>query len=237
MSIQKELKKWADKAAKGYVSIANEYGEDAPSFYTQSDLTKLSDSPDIIVVGINPGSEGLYCKQKIQSGWELNGSDMDGEHLIHGNYFKNNGISSWSNRNKWAFWNRLKAYFKDVKSGNPLDKEENFVVTNMSFFNSKKANQLSYNLLFKTIPYSLELIKILAPRHIIFLGGVGMLDKLKRVNRNNMLFEMNYEILKPRVYKGQLNGIPFLAVPHPSAHLKREERQIVIDCITIFMKN
>lgn len=237
MDIQKELRKWADKAAINYVSIANEYGEDAPSFYTQSDLTKLSDSPNVIVLGINPGSDGIYCKQKTQPGWELNGSDMDGEHLILGNYFKNNGISSWSNREKWVFWKRLKAYFRDVKSGNPLDKEEDFVVTNMSFFNSKKANQLSYNLLIKTIPYSLELIKILSPRHILFLGGVGMLDKLKRVNRNNMLFEMNYEILKPRVCKGQFNDIPFLAVPHPSAHLKREERQIVIDCITIFMKN
>ena len=57
MNIQKELKKWADNAAKGYVAIANEYGEDEPSFYTQSDLTKLPDSPNVIVLGINPGSE------------------------------------------------------------------------------------------------------------------------------------------------------------------------------------
>lgn len=237
MSIQKELKKWADKTAQGYVAIANEYGEDAPSFYTQSDLTKLSGSPDVIVLGINPGSYGLYCKQKIQSGWELNGSDMDGEHLILGNYFKNNGVSSWSNRNKWAFWNRLKAYFRNVKSGNPLDRDDKFVVTNMSFFNSKKANQLPEDLLIKTIPYSLELITILTPRHILFLGGMGMVDKLEKINRNKMLFDMNYEMIKLRVCKGQFNGIPFLAVPHPSAHLKREERQMVIDCITDFMNN
>lgn len=237
MSIQKELKKWADKAANGYVSIANEFGENAPSFYTQSDLTKLSGSPDVIVLGINPGSDGLYCKQRIQSGWELNGSDMDGEHLILGNYFKINGVSSWSNRKEWAFWNRLKAYFKNVKSGNPLDREEKYVFTNMSFFNSKKANQLSDNLLIKTIPYSLELISILKPRHIIFLGGMRMVDKLNKVNHNNMLFDMNHEMIKSKVCKGQFNGIPFLAVPHPSAHLKREERLMVIDCITYFMNH
>ncbi len=51
------------------------------------------------------------------------------------------------------------------------------------------------------------------------------------------LFDMNYEMIKLRVCKGQFNGIPFLAVPHPSAHLKREERQMVIDCITDFMNN
>lgn len=204
MSIQKKLRNWSDKAAKGYVAIANEYGEEAPSFYTQSDLTKVSGSPDVIVLGINPGSDGLYREQKTKIGWELNGSDMDGEHLILGNYFKNDGVSSWSNRNKWAFWNRLKAYFRDVKTGNPLDREEKFVVSNMSFFNSKKANQLSDDLLIKTIPYSLELITILTPRHILFLGGMGMVDKLKRVDRNNILFDMTYETIKPRVCKGQI---------------------------------
>ena len=216
MSIQKELKKWADKAAKGYVSIANEFGEDAPSFYTQSDLTKLLNFPDIMVLGINPGSEGLYYQQKTQFGWGLNGSDMDGCHLR-------------------PFWIRLKDYFRDVKTGNPLDDESKFVVTNMSFFNSKKARNITNPLFYKSLPFSIDLIKILQPKQIVFLGGKGILDKLTRFNRNNRLFDMNYEIIKPRVCKGLFNGIPFLAVPHPSAYLKREERQVVIDCITNFM--
>jgi hypothetical protein len=235
MNIQKELKKWADKTANGYVSIASEFGEDAPSFYTQSDLTKLLDFPDIMVLGINPGSEGLYYQQKTQFGWGLNGSDMDGCHLILGNYFIDNGFSSWSNRNKWPFWNRLKDYFRDVKTGNPLDDESKFVVTNMSFFNSKKARNITNPLFYKSLPFSIDLIKILKPKQIVFLGGKGILDKLTRSNRNNRLFDMNYEIIKPRVCKGLFNGIPFLAVPHPSAYLKREERQVVIDCITNFM--
>ena len=236
MSIQKELRKWADKTAKGYVSITNEEGEDAPSFYTQSDLTKIVTSPEIIVLGINPGSGGTYISQKENPNWGLSGKDMDGEHLIQGNYCKNEaGYSNWSDRNKWQFWKGLKAYFKNVKSGNPLENEENFVVTNMSFFNSIKAKQLSYDLLIKSIPYSLDLINLLKPKHILFLGGAGTLDKLKIVNRNNNLFEMDYKLIKPRVYKGQFYGIPFLAVPHPSAHLKREERQTVVDCISAFM--
>lgn len=236
MDIQKELRKWADKTAKGYVSIANKEGEDAPSFYTQSDLTKLSESPEVMVLGINPGSGGVYLSQKDNPNWGLGGKDMDGEHLIQGNYCKNEaGNPNWSDRNKWQFWKGLKAYFKDVKSGNPLEDEKNFVVTNMSFFNSKEAKQLPLHLLIKTIPFSLDLIKVLKPKHIIILGSAGMLDKLKRVNQNNLLFEMNYEKIKPRVYKGQFNDMPFLAVPHPSARLKREERQTVVDCITDFM--
>ena len=57
MDIQKELREWADKTAKGYVSIAKEEGEKAPSFYTQSNLTKILNSPEVVVLGINPGSE------------------------------------------------------------------------------------------------------------------------------------------------------------------------------------
>ena len=236
MDIQKELRKWADKTAKGYVSIANVEGENAPSFYTQSDLTKISDPPEVIVLGINPGSGGTYNSQKENTNWGLGGKDMDGEHLIQGNFCKNEtGNPNWSDRNKWHYWNRLKAYFRGVKTGNPLEDEKNFVVTNMSFFNSKEAKQLPLDLLIKTIPYSLDLIKVLKPKHILFLGGVRMLDKLNKVNQNNMLFDMNYEMIKPRVYKGQFNEVPFLAVPHPSARLKREERQTIVDSITDFM--
>lgn len=238
MNIQEKLREWADKTVKGYVTIANEIGESAPAFYTQSDLTKLLGSPNVLILGINPGSEGLYIGQMSNSNWGLNGKDMDGEHLIQGNYCKNEeGNSSWSGRDKWAYWNRLKAYFRYVLPENPLDNEETFVVTNMSFFNSKKANQLPNKLLIKSIPFSLDLIKLLAPKHIVFLGGAKMLEKLKRVNLNNTLFDLNYEMIKPRIYKGQFNGMSFLAVPHPSAHLKREERQTVVDCITDYMNN
>ncbi len=234
--MQEELRKWADRTAKGYVAIANDLKDKAPSFYTQSDLTKIKETPEVIVLGINPGSVGSYISQKENPNWELNGKDMDGRHLIQGNYCKNeNGVPNWDDRNNWTYWKRLTAYFNGVKSGNPLENEEKFVVTNMSFFNSIKANQLPNILIIKTIPYSLDLIKIIAPKHIIFLGGSGTLDKLKRVNHNNYFFDLSYKMINPKVYNGHFNNIPFLAVPHPSAHLYREERQIVIDCITDFM--
>jgi len=235
MSIQKELREWADKTAKGYVSIAKDDGETAPSFYTQSDLTKIVESPIVLILGINPGSEGLYIDQKTSTGWGLNGSDMDGDHLILGNYFVNNGVSSWSNRENWSYWKRLKAYFGNVKPVNPLDDENRFILSNVTFFNSARAKNIKSPLFFKSIPYSLELIGITKPNQIIFLGGKGMLDKLRRFNRDNQLFDMSYEMIKPKVYKGHFNNIPFLAVPHPSARLYREERQTVVDSITLFM--
>ena len=237
MSMQKELREWADKTAKGYVSIANDYGETAPSFYTQSDLTKIKESPIVLILGINPGSEGLYIDQKTSTGWGLNGSDMDGEHLILGNYCKNeSGNTNWNNRDKWPFWWRLKAYFADVFPANPLENEELFVVTNITFFNSSKAKEINNNELFlRTMHYSIELIELLNPKFVIFLGGKNTLKKLIRANKDNKDFCLNYDMINSRVCKGQLNGNSFLAVPHPSAHLRREERQVVIDCITAFM--
>ena len=234
MDIQKELREWADRTAKGYVAIANDLKDKAPSFYTQSDLTKITGTPEVVVLGINPGSEGLYSGQKTSKGWDLNGGDMDGKHLIQGNYFKEGEKTSWEDRDKWLFWWRLKAYFKDVLPRNPLEKEEKFVLTNMSFFNSKKANHLPNKLLIQSIPYSLDLIKLLAPQKIVFLGGGGMLEKLNRVNRTK-IFDINYEMTAPGIYKGQFNGFPFLAVPHPSAYLTSEYRQTVVDNITAFM--
>ena len=109
------------------------------------------------------------------------------------------------------------------------------MLTNVTFFNSDSAKDIKNPLFYKSMPYSIELVDILKPKHIVFLGGSKMLDKLKRANRNNHLFEMDFEMIKPRVCKGLFNGIPFLAVPHPSARLKREERQTVVDCITAFM--
>ena len=115
MDIQKELREWADRTAKGYVAIANDLKDKAPSFYTQSDLTKITTSPEVLVLGINPGSTGSYLSQKDNPNWGLNGKDMDGEHLILGNYCKNeSGNTNWNDRDKWPFWWRLKAYFADV---------------------------------------------------------------------------------------------------------------------------
>ena len=83
MDIQKELREWADRTAKGYVAIANDLKDKAPSFYTQSDLTKITGKPEVIVLGINPGSDGLYNDQKTSKGWDLNGGDMDGRRVAY----------------------------------------------------------------------------------------------------------------------------------------------------------
>lgn len=235
---QEALKRWADNTAKGYVGIAAEEGKNAPAFYTQSDLTKLSGSPEVMILGINPGSEGTYEAQKSNPNWGLNGADMDGEHLILGNYCKDaTGTPMWENRERWVYWQRLKHYFHLVRQGNPLEDEGKFVVTNMSFFSTPKANELSGKLLLRSMSYSLELINILKPRRIIFLSGKKSLARLRTINKGSKSFLLEYHEVGKSIYEGELEGIPCLGVPHPSAHLTATERRNIEKVIADFMND
>ncbi|WP_294480759.1 hypothetical protein [uncultured Bacteroides sp.] len=237
--IDKEaLATWADNTAKGYVSIAKDLGDEAPSFYTQSDLTKLGQSPEVMILGINPGSGGTYIEQKANSNWDLNGADMDGAHLILGNYCKDaNSRPVWENRTKWNYWKRLRNYFRNVTEGNPLDDESKFVLSNISFFNTPKANQLSNELLLKSIPYSIELINIIKPKRIVFLSGKNTLGKLYAISRVSKDFLLEFHEVCNGIYEGIFEGIPCLGVPHPSAHLTSYDRMRVTLSIADFMNN
>lgn len=197
--------------------MAKELGETAPAFYTQSDLTKLKGAPAVMVLGINPGSEGTYADMKSNPNWELNGQDITGAKLLKGNCCLVDGKPAWEGRTKWRYWGGLKSYFSQCSGVNPLDDEERLVVTNMSFFCSKEADKLAADLLVKSMPQTLSLIETVKPAHLLFLSGKAMLERLEKLNRGKDLFKLDYEMVENGVYRGTFNGIPFMGVPHPNA--------------------
>lgn len=230
---KEELKKWADKTVKAYASIAEETDM---AFYTQSDLTNLYRTPEVMVVGINPGSEGTYKGQKENPNWGLDGKNMTGEQLLKGNYCKeDNGKTSWENRAKWGYWSRLKNYFVNINNGNFLNDDSRFVLTNMSFLNTKKANQLSDILFVETFMHTVNLINVVKPKCIIFLSGKATFEKLQKTGKVNEDFLLEYREIAHGIYIGEMEGIPCLGVPHPSAHLTIVDRKRVVDVITSFM--
>ena len=117
MGIQKDLIDWAKETVKVYNSIAETLKKNNPSkkwgYYTQTPLSHVSQSPDLLVLGINPGSEG--------------GKDyMTGEELLKGNpcfenkdkknvlsdkeyviYVMKEKKDNDKNINGWALWHRL----------------------------------------------------------------------------------------------------------------------------------
>ena len=90
------LLNWANETAAGYVILAKQFDM---GFYTQSDMTKIFQSPKVVIIGINGGSDGSYTDQINNPGWMKDGEDLSGIDLIKGNYFKDeNGVSEWNKR-------------------------------------------------------------------------------------------------------------------------------------------
>ena len=57
------LKAWAENAVRMYHQIASRDDVNI-AYYTQSDLSLLTTSPELMIVGINPGSFSSYSDQK-----------------------------------------------------------------------------------------------------------------------------------------------------------------------------
>lgn len=89
-NIQDELKKWAKEVVEVYNPIKR-------SYYTQSDLTKITVSPEILILGINPGSTGNEEAQPITADVFLKGN------------------KNFCDREKsWYLWKTLEKFFQRV---------------------------------------------------------------------------------------------------------------------------
>ncbi|MBR7035353.1 MAG: hypothetical protein IKI25_06315 [Bacteroidales bacterium] len=183
IEMRERLQKWAKETVVAYHQIASRKDVNK-AYYTQSDLSLLLEEPELMIVGINPGSDGSYTGQCENKNWSyLYNNNLDENHLLKGNYCKEEGKpSSWDNHRKWGYWNRLKkclsnTYLKDI-----IDNDSKIIITNASFFNTKKANEIlkeKKELLVETIPYTIKLIKEAKPKHLIFLGGKNVSIVLK----------------------------------------------------------
>ena len=225
MEMNTRLNRWAAKTAEAYDRIARAHGDDAPAFYTQSDLTKTNGSPRVLVMGINPGSAGSYKEQCEDEHWQLDGKPMDGAHLLKGN-------PSWSHRFDWSYWQRICQLF-DVNP-HPLEHDNEFIVTNATFFATPKARNLLPGLLAETLPYTLELIEITRPRMIVVLSGNSLLKATEAhcdATGRRLEYSQTFASLGS-IFTGHLEGIPCCGIPHPSACLFREERELMKKIVT-----
>jgi len=220
--LQNSLEDWAQETIEAYHMIAQEVNL---AFYTQSDLSILRESPELAIVGINPGGKekDTYEGQRKNKHWSYlydNPSELDKNHLLKGNYCH----EEWKKHKKWSYWSRLKhclekTYLKDV-----IDDDSKIIVTNASFFSTPTAKEIEEWLLEKTIPYTLELIKITTPKHLIFLGGNKCFKRLDRLSKNTLKFE--YKQICGNIYVGNLNGKLCIGIPHP-AYKTTEELNLI----------
>ncbi len=239
--IQKVLEEWAEKTVKAYHQIAIRPNVNL-AYYTQSDLSMLSEEPELMIVGINPGNpfekKPPYTEQCNNKNWSyLYNNRYDRNHLLKGNYCKEEGKpSSWDNHKKWRYWARLKTCLSQTTLSTIIDDDSKIIVTNASFFSTEKADGISESLLKETIPYTLDLIHITTPKHLIFLGGQKCFERLYRLSKSSKLFQFEYKHICGNIYIGLLNNKFCIGIPHP-AYKTNKELNLVASVIPLLLND
>ena len=233
---KEDLLLWGEKTVQLYNKIADDRGrENTPAFYTQSDLNKMIgvDSVDILIAGINPGSGGTYQQMIENPNWGISSATgMTAEQLISGNFGRDplhENCTSWSRHRTWPYFMRLKSYFKDIEGPNLLDDESRFVLTNATFFNTVKEKELDQSLLKATFPQTIDLVRRVKPKMIVWLSGRKVFNRLVSISIDGFSFVCvkKHNPIMAHIYMGTFNGIPCFGVPHPSAPLTTEERTLI----------
>ena len=229
-NIQAKLEKWAEETVKAYHQIATRDDVNI-AYYTQSDLSLLSEGPELMIVGINPGNPyGItpYTEQCKNKNWSyLYNNPLDKNHLWKGNYCKEEGKpSSWDNHKKWKYWTGLKSCLSKTALSTVIDDDSKIIVTNASFFSTEKANGISESLLTETIPYTLDLIHIATPNNLIFLSGKKCFERLSHLSKSSQLFQFEYKHICGNIFVGILNKKYCIGIPHP-AYKTNEEIKLV----------
>lgn len=218
--LQNSLEDWAQETIEAYHMIAQEVNL---AFYTQSDLSILRESPELAIVGINPGGKekDTYEGQRKNKHWSYlydNPSELDKNHLLKGNYCH----EEWKKHKKWSYWSGLKRCLSNTYLSNDIEDDRKIIVTNASFFSTPTAKEISEDLLIRTIPYTLGLIEKTTPKHLIFLSGKKCFERLNSISKLSKLINFEYRRVCGNIYVGNLNGKLCIGIPHPARKTKEE---------------
>ena len=218
--LQNSLEDWAQETIEAYHMIAQEVNL---AFYTQSDLSILRESPELAIVGINPGGKekDTYEGQRKNKHWSYlynNPLELDKNHLLKGNYCH----EEWEKHKKWSYWSGLKRCLSNTYLSNDIEDDRKIIVTNASFFSTPTAKEISEDLLIRTIPYTLGLIEKTTPKHLIFLSGKKCFERLNSISKLSKLINFEYRRVCGNIYVGNLNGKLCIGIPHPARKTKEE---------------
>lgn len=191
--MQIKLHEWAKKVVQTYKPIGKSTNV---SYYTQSDLTIIKESPDILVLGINPGSAGEY-------------KELSAEEFLTGN-------PDFSEREtEWHLWKRLRKILSIGGIDNLINDESRFVFSNVFHFGTLKDKDLTPDLKDeKLVGLTIEFIKTLKPTRVLCLGKSNCFKQLKIESIDLIQGELSY---------GKLDDIPIYGIPHTSSYYTNEE--------------
>ena len=165
MSIQNELREWAEETVNVYNPMAQTTGL---GYYTQSVLNRETLDPDLLILGINPGAAGgcLMTGKELLLGNPCFKGKNDKEiiDIFYNNYDPQKRKKGWDIMVKTR--NMLELAGKQIL--NDLDK---FVLSNMVFFGTARQGQIPKEIKKDVCAkQTLKLIEILKPKVIVLLG-------------------------------------------------------------------
>ena len=241
--LKSQLEAWANKTADEYHKLATDpaHPECNLAFYTQSDLTAIKNrplnsiegQPKLLILAINPADsddtkytyKGPDGQGQIQNTkiWHLDCGRMTGKQFLKGN-------PRYAERNEWHFWRRLRSILSKGKCENLLDDEKSVVYTNIIYFATKKADQIPAAA-WQLQEYSIDLIKLLRPKHVLCLSIPLCFDKLP-------LDDGSKKILIPgKLAFGLMDKIPVYGIPHTSSRYTTAEMELVGACLNWSFKH
>lgn len=206
----KKLREWSNKVVNYCHDKATnpEYDLDL-SFYAFQSAPK--ESPELLLLGINPGREYNYADQFNNPIWGLiDEKRMSAEVFVQANPL-------FHNHKTWTLWKNLSKSFESDRMNDILS---NSMYMNFIYFNTVKIENLLAKKGGKEVydmcrDFSLELIwDIIKPKQILCLGTGGCFDILPIKDKENLLVDK-----KRLLVKGRLSSIPIYGIPHPSGSI------------------
>jgi hypothetical protein len=169
-----KLREWSNKVVNYCHEMATntEYNLDL-SFYAFQSVPK--ESPELLVLGINPGEENSYGSQFNNPIWGL----TEEKKMTAEVFEKANPV--FHNHNNWRLWKNLSKSFDGDRMNDILS---NSMYMNFIYFNTIKVENLLAKKGGKEVydmcrNFSLELIsELIKPKQILCLGTGGCFDIL-----------------------------------------------------------
>lgn len=220
-TIKEEIRAWGERAVERYIEIAKTFEtENGSAFYTQSPLDIIEENPDLVIMGINPGSTGPFAEQIMNPNWQRIGFPKFDAFL--------KGNVAWESTKKVSYWTRICSILNSGGLGHLVSDDKKFVCTNITPFGTKKEKDLRSGLMRDTAQLSLKLLEILKPKIVLCLG----------VRSFNELCRISGATDKTSVYGSVFSyahhgGYVIVGIHHPAYYYSNEQKSLVGRCLQL----
>jgi len=203
-----ELQQWAAEVIEKITPIAEEINL---AYYPLQSEAKMN--PELLIIGLNPGSQGEYKEQKTKDKWEFKDGKMTTERLLKGNPFIDE-------KDEWKIFrglNRIPFIKQAVDTNNYCFM--NYVYFGTSDFNKIKGHAKAVE---TCTALTKKFIEIIKPKRIIVLGLEGI-ESISKIEKTLLKGKSKRLLVQGR----DLFGKQILGISHPSYAVSAAEYEAI----------